>query len=81
MQKVEVTNAIGKKLCHDITAVKDGFKGVYFKRGHIIKEEDIAELLNLGKRHVYIWEENAGEIHEEDAAVRLANMNKLDNAH
>jgi hypothetical protein len=81
MQKVEVTNAIGKKLCHDITAVKDGFKGVYFKRGHIIKEEDIAELLNLGKRHVYIWEENAGEIHEEDAAIRLANMNKLDNAH
>ncbi|WP_373665420.1 hypothetical protein SPSIL_006660 [Sporomusa silvacetica DSM 10669] len=43
-----------------------------FKRGHVIKEEDIEELLSSGKEHIYVWEENAGEIHEDEAAVRIA---------
>ncbi len=81
MKKVNVENAIGMELCHDITAMRDGFKGAAFKRGHIITEKDIPELLDLGKRTVFVWEENAGEIHEEDAARRMAAMAQVENAH
>ena len=81
MKKIEVEKAVGLTLCHDITAMRDGFKGAAFKRGHVIREEDVEELLNLGKRTVFIWEENAGEIHEEDAARRLAAMAPVEGAH
>ena len=74
MKKVRTEEAVGLTLCHDITEVRDGFKGRAFRRGHVVTEADIPHLLNLGKKHLYIWEENAGEIHEEDAALRLAAM-------
>ncbi len=80
MKKVNVENAVGMPLCHDITAMRDGFKGAAFKRGHVITEEDVPKLLDLGKRTVFIWEENAGEIHEEDAALRMAAMAPVDGA-
>lgn len=81
MKKVRVQDAIGMTLCHDITAMVDGFKGAAFKRGHVITQEDIPKLLDIGKQHVFIWEENAGEIHEEDAARRLSQMTTVDGAH
>jgi len=72
MKKVHVTEAVGMTLCHDITKVIPGeFKGRAFKRNHIIRPEDIDELLSLGKEHIYVWEENAGEVHEDDAAIRI----------
>ena len=74
MKKINVKDAIGMELCHDITAIRDGFKGAEFKRGHVITEEDIPRLLNLGKKQIFVWEENAGEIHEEESAIRLAAM-------
>lgn len=81
MKKVKVQDAIGMTLCHDITEMVDGFKGAAFKRGHVITQEDIPKLLDIGKQHVFIWEENAGEIHEEDAARRLSQMTTVDGAH
>ncbi len=81
MKKVKVQDAIGMTLCHDITAMVDGFKGAAFKRGHVITQEDIPRLLDIGKQHVFIWEENAGEIHEEDAARRLSQMTTVNGAH
>lgn len=81
MKKVKVQGAIGMTLCHDITAMVDGFKGAAFKRGHVITQEDIPKLLDIGKQHVFIWEENAGEIHEEDAARRLSQMTTVNGAH
>ena len=81
MKKIEVEKAVGMTLCHDITAMRDGFKGAAFRRGHVIRREDVEELLNLGKRTVFIWEENAGEIHEEDAARRMAAMAPVEGAH
>lgn len=45
MKKVKVQDAIGMTLCHDITAMVDGFKGAAFKRGHVITQEDIPRLL------------------------------------
>jgi molybdenum cofactor synthesis domain-containing protein len=78
MKKIKVTEAVGLPLCHDITAIRDGFKGAAFKRGHVIRPEDVEELLNIGKQHVYIWEDTAGEIHEEDAALRLSKLAAVD---
>ena len=81
MKKVNVEDAVGMTLCHDITAMRDGFKGAAFRRGHVIRPEDIPQLLNLGKKHVFIWEENAGELHEEDCALRMAAMARVEGAH
>lgn len=73
MKKLRVEEAVGLKLCHDLTKVIPGeFKGIAFKRDHIIKAEDVEELLSIGKEHVFVWEENAGEIHEDEAAIRIA---------
>lgn len=74
MKKIRVEEAVGMELCHDITQMKDGFKGAIFKRGHIIREEDIPLMLDIGKKTVFVWEENAGELHEDDCARRMAAM-------
>ena len=81
MKKIPVEQAVGMTLCHDITKMVDGFKGAAFRRGHVIREEDIEELLNIGKKTVFVWEENAGEIHEEDCALRMAAMAPVQGAH
>ncbi len=81
MRKINVEQAVGMTLCHDITAMRDGFKGAAFRRGHVIAEADIPALLDLGKRTIFVWEENAGELHEEDCAIRLAAMAPVDGAH
>ncbi len=81
MKKIRVQDAIGMSLCHDITEMKDGFKGAAFKRGHIIREEDVAHMLDIGKQMVFVWEENAGELHEEDCALRLSAMAPVEGAH
>lgn len=81
MKKVYVADAIGMTLCHDITAMRDGFKGAAFKRGHMITEADVPKLLDLGKRYIFVWEDNAGEIHEDDCARRMAAMAPVADAH
>ena len=73
LKAVPVKEAVGKILLHDITQIIPGiFKGPSFKKGHLIKESDVEELLNLGKEHIYVACLN-GEIHENDAAIRIAN--------
>lgn len=47
------------------------FKGRAFAKGHVIQEEDIEKLLNLGKRHIYVWDLSKGYVHENDAALRM----------
>jgi molybdenum cofactor synthesis domain-containing protein len=60
-------------LCHDITKiVPDEYKGPAFSKGHVICTEDIPELLKLGKEHIYVWEMNPDMVHENDAAIRIA---------
>ena len=81
MRKVNVENAVGMTLCHDITAMRDGFKGAEFRRGHVIEEVDIPRLLDIGKKTIFVWEENAGEIHEEDAALRMSVMAAVEGTH
>ena len=81
MKKVRVEDAVGMTLCHDLTEMRDGFKGPAFRRGHVISAEDIPHMLDIGKRFVFVWEENAGEIHEEDAALQMAAMAPVNGAH
>lgn len=72
MKKLKVEDAVGRTLCHDMTAIlPDGSKGPMFRRGHVIREEDIEQMKNIGKFHVYVWEPGVNEVHEEDAASEL----------
>ena len=73
MKEIKTEDAIGSVLCHDITEiVKDQRKGPRFKKGHIIKEEDIEVLLNLGKEHLYVFEKDETMMHE---IIRLSMEN------
>lgn len=81
MKKIKVEDAVGMTLCHDITAMRDGFKGAAFRRGHVITEEDIPKLLDIGKKTIFIWEDSQGMIHEEDAALRMAAMTATEYTH
>jgi molybdenum cofactor synthesis domain-containing protein len=73
MKKVKVENAVGMVLVHDITRIIPGkFKGVGFKKGHVVREEDVSELLKLGKKHLYALNLSANQLHEDDAALRIA---------
>ena len=81
MKKIKVQDAVGMELCHDITEMNGSFKGVAFKRGHIIQPADIEHMLRIGKQHIFVWEEHAGEIHEDDCAKRMAVMAGVAGAH
>lgn len=73
MKEVRVQDAIGMVLAHDLTRIVPGeFKGRVFQKGHVITEEDIPVLLDIGKEHIYILELKAGQIHENDAAIRMS---------
>lgn len=73
MKMIQVTEAVGTILFHDITKIVPGkFKGRAFKKGHIIRVEDVDELLRIGKENIYVWEQKEDEIHENEAAYRLA---------
>lgn len=73
MKKVKIEDAIGMMLPHDMTQIIPGeFKGVAFKKGHIIKKEDIPILKSIGKEHIYILQMPAGHLHEMEGAKILA---------
>jgi hypothetical protein len=70
---VPVGKAVGMVLSHDITEIRAGeFKGRAFKKGHIVRNEDIEHLKRLGKEHLYILEIKDDEMHENDAALAMA---------
>lgn len=73
MKKVRVEDAVGMVLGHDLTRIVPGeFKGAAFKKGHIVKDEDIEILKNMGKYNVHVFELNEKMIHEDEAAIRIA---------
>ena len=77
MKSVKTEEAVGMVLGHDITEIVPGeFKGVAFKKGHIIEEKDIEHLLRIGKEHIFIFEMKEDELHEDEAAILLGNMIK-----
>ncbi len=75
MKIVKTEEAVGQVLCHDITQIIKGVtKDAVFRKGHVIREEDIPVLLSVGKDHVYIWENNENMLHENDAAQILCDI-------
>jgi molybdenum cofactor synthesis domain-containing protein len=73
MKKIRVEDAIGTVLAHDMTRITRGkFKGVAFKKGHLVQEKDISELLKIGKQSLYVLELGDDQLHENDAAQRIA---------
>ena len=75
MKQIKTVDAVGQVLCHDITQILPGqFKGRKFKKGHVVKEEDIPVLLSLGKDNLYVWEAVEGMIHENDGAIFLKDI-------
>lgn len=72
MKVIHVHDAVGSVLCHDITRIVPGeSKGPVFRKGHIVRPEDIKVLLETGKEHLYVFEPLAGMVHENDAAARI----------
>lgn len=73
MKKIRIEDAIGSVLAHDLTMILPGeYKGPAFKKGHIITAEDIPELRKMGKNHLNIININDQQIHEDLAALRIA---------
>lgn len=73
MKKVRVEDAVGMVLGHDLTKIVPGsYKGPAFRKGHIIKEEDIPHLKDIGKEHIYLIELPEDKLHENEAAARVA---------
>ena len=73
MTKISVEDAIGGRLAHDITEIRPGeFKDPSFRRGHKVQKQEVCRLMRLGKRHLYILDLNADQVHEDDAVVELA---------
>ncbi|MBL7575706.1 molybdenum cofactor synthesis domain-containing protein [Peptoniphilus asaccharolyticus DSM 20463] len=73
MKTIRTEEAVGQVLGHDLTQIIKGVsKGPRFKKGHVIREEDVPVLLEMGKEHIYILEVAEDEYHEEDAAKEIA---------
>ncbi|WP_352418374.1 molybdopterin-binding protein [Proteiniborus sp.] len=72
MKKVKVEDAVGMVLAHDLTKIVPGqFKGAAYRKGYIIKQEDIDKLKDMGKNHINVMELTENDVHEDDAAIRI----------
>ncbi len=73
LKKIDLQDAVGTRLAHDITEIRPGeFKGAAFRKGHTVCNEDICHLQKLGKNHLYVIDLAEDEIHENEAAAILA---------
>lgn len=77
MKLIRTEDAVGSVLCHDLTQIIKGVtKDAVFRKGHIVREEDIPVLLSIGKEHLYVWEADENMLHENDAARILCDLCK-----
>lgn len=75
MKLIKTEEAVGCVLCHDLTQIIKGVtKDAVFRKGHIVREEDIPVLLSIGKDNLYVWEADESMLHENDAALILCEM-------
>lgn len=74
MKSIRVEDAVGTILAHDLTKIVPGeFKGAAFKKGHVVQPEDVDELKKMGKNNIFVLELNDNTLHEDEAALRIAN--------
>ena len=75
MKLIKTTEAVGHVLCHDMTQIIPGVtKDAVFRKGHVVREEDIPVLLSIGKEHLYVWEKDDTKYHENEAADILREL-------
>ena len=73
VKTIPVNQAVGTVLAHDITEIRPNeFKGPAFRKGHIVRAEDVCRLQRLGKEHLFVLNIKEDEMHEDDAAYSLA---------
>jgi len=73
IRTIPVQQAVGAVLAHDVTEIRKGeFKGPAFRKGHIIKKEDVCHLQRLGKENLFVLSLGPDEMHEDEAAVAIA---------
>ncbi|RED52741.1 molybdopterin-binding protein [Cohnella lupini] len=73
LREVKVEDAIGMVLAHDLTQILPGeFKGRLFSKGHVVVSDDIPKLKDIGKENLYVIELADTDLHEDDAAHRMA---------
>ncbi|GHS87789.1 molybdopterin-binding protein [Synergistales bacterium] len=75
---INVEDSVGTILSHDITLIdaEKGYKGARFKKGHVVARDDVELLKRMGKEHLSILSLDEGEVHEDDAALRVATVIK-----
>ena len=72
---IKVDDAVGKVLPHDITRIVPGkVKGAAFRKGHIIRKQDIKKLKSLGKEHIYTINMPKDHYHEDEAALKFRKL-------
>lgn len=77
MERIRTEDAVGHVLCHDLTRiVRGGTKGPAFRKGHIVREEDIPVLLSMGKENLYVWPKGESRLHEDEAAEILRQISQ-----
>lgn len=71
---ITLEEAVGKQLAHDLTQIdaKAGTKGARFRKGQVVCPEDLPTLRNMGRESLSILEMEEGDVHENDAAIRLS---------
>ena len=73
MHSIPIQEAVGHVLAHDVTRIVPGQeKGPAFKKGHIIREQDIDPLLDMGKANIYVLQLSSDQVHEDMVARRIA---------
>jgi len=63
--------AVGRVLCQDVSFQRNGRRLSLFK-GRILTDEDAELLRELESRELHLLELEAGDLHEDEAAIRLA---------
>jgi hypothetical protein len=64
-------------LAHDVIEIrKDAFKGQAFRKCHVVREEDIPRLKQIGKEHLFALTLYVDERHEDGAALALGRTHK-----
>ena len=73
---IDVEDSIGTVLSHDLTLIdpESRYKGARFKKGHVVAMDDIALLKRMGREHLSILELEPDDVHEDEAALRVAEI-------
>lgn len=75
LREVKVEETVGMMLAHDLTQIVPGqFKGRLFRKGHVVTVEDIPKLKDIGKENLYVIDLAERDLHEDDAALRMAEV-------